>query len=217
MSIPAISAIVFDHDGTLVNSEPVHLQIWQNLLPPGTLDASTYLQNLSGVPTSDSARWLVDRYQLNLDPERLLADKFAAVNAYLANSAYPLMPGALAMLDCARAKNLPLAVASGGVSNEVHHSLESYRIRDLFHAVVCGDEVVNNKPAPDVYQLAAEQLGVAAELCLAIEDSDSGQLSAYHAGMYCLRINHGNAAPLTKNCRQFDGLKSLTKWLNNNL
>lgn len=186
-----IRAVIFDHDGTLVDSEPHHLAAWQELLAPynATLSTEEYQRHLSGRPSLASAQWLTERFDLPLAAEALFQQKHRALCAWLEHQAYPLMPGALPLLQALLETGTPLAVASGASSSEVQSSLERHNLHPFFPVVVTRDQVTHNKPAPDVYLLAAQQLGIAPEDCLAIEDSDSGQRAALAAGMSCLRLD----------------------------
>lgn len=204
-------AVIFDHDGTLVDSEPVHLACWQHTLAPFAqgLSAQQYANNLSGMPSSRSAKWLVDTFELSTSAETLLLAKQTHLSRYLAEQACPLMPDIRALLDLLAHSGVPLAVASGASRAEVERSLSYHDIEHYFHACVTKDEVTNNKPAPDVYLLAAQSLGIAAADCVAIEDSDSGQRAALAAGMQCLRLDTPTRLPATPRCRTIPNLGSL--------
>lgn len=186
-----IRAVIFDHDGTLVDSEPLHLAAWQELLAPyqAQLSAEEYQRHLSGRPSLASAQWLTERFDLPVDPEALFQQKHRAVCTWLEQQAYPLMPGAVPLLRALQSAGTPLALASGASLPEVQSSLNHHNLHPYFPVVVTRDQVNNNKPAPDVYLLAARQLGIPPEDCLAIEDSDSGQRAAQAAGMACLRLH----------------------------
>lgn len=196
-------AVIFDHDGTLVDSEPVHLACWQQALEPFSqkLSAQQYANNLSGLPSSQSAKWLVDTFELDTSADTLLVAKQRHLHEYLAQRACPLMPDVKALLDLLSRSGTLLAVASGASRKEVERSLSYHDIDHYFQACVTQDEVVNNKPAPDIYLLAAETLGVAGAECVAIEDSDSGQRAALAAGMPCVRLDTPSQLPVTPQCR----------------
>ena len=81
-----------------------------------------------------------------------------------------------------------MAIASGASTNEIRTTLEYHELTPFFQAVISGDHVVNNKPSPDVYQLAISRLGLNPNECIAVEDTDSGQQAAEAAGIPCLRL-----------------------------
>jgi haloacid dehalogenase superfamily, subfamily IA, variant 3 with third motif having DD or ED len=187
-----IHAVIFDHDGTLVDSEPVHLSCWREVLKPhrAELSAEDYSLNLSGMPSSYSAAWLARKFNLDIAPDALLSEKQKLLREFLTKEPFPLMPEVESLLRYLNRLGVPLAVATGASRDEVASSLEKHRLESYFSAVVSKDDVLLNKPAPDVYHLAAQKLGVDAELCIAVEDSDNGEQAARAAGMRCLRFQH---------------------------
>lgn len=210
-----IKAIIFDHDGTLVDSEPVHLSLWQDALRPFdcSIDAEDYSRNLSGHPTIKSAHWLVERFSLPITPETLFETKQQGLYNWLSQKAFPLMPDALNVVRGLHEKRVPLAVASGAGRVEVTRSLTFHGLMDYFPFVTTRDDAARNKPAPDIYLRAAELLEVAPEHCLAIEDSDSGQQSATAAGMHCLRLPTYSTLPPQAQVDIIPSLSAIEAWL----
>lgn len=210
-----IGAIIFDHDGTLVNSEPVHLARWQSLLDPygAQLTTEEYHRFLSGRPSLASAEWLVNRFALPVEPDVLFQQKHRAMCAWLSQQACPLMDGARTLLEHLQAAGVPLALASGASQAEVQASLKYHQLQNFFPVVTTREQVTHNKPAPDVYLLAAGGLGLAPEQCLAIEDSDSGQLAAQAAGMVCLRLDTHTELNNQTQCHTLPDLIGVKHWL----
>lgn len=206
-----VQAVIFDHDGTLVDSEPVHLACWQQVLAPydKSLSAHQYTHNLSGIPSISSANWLVNEFELDVRPEQLLLAKQARFHRYLQTQACPLIADAKALLAQLLQRGMPMAVASGASKAEVERSLQYHQLGPYFRATLTKEDVPQNKPAPDVYLLAATKLGVPPHNCLAIEDSDSGQSSALAAGMQCLRIDTPSRLAADARCRIIPSLTSL--------
>lgn len=192
-----IHAVIFDHDGTLVDSEPVHLACWQKVLAPhsATLSKEDYNESLSGMPSIYSAAWLAGKFNLDIPADALLREKQKHLREFLTTSCFPLMPGVKSLLTRLAERNIPLAVATGACREEVTKSLKHHELSDFFRAVVSKEDVRHNKPAPDVYQLAANRLGVCEQYCVAIEDSDNGERAAHAAGIHCLRYHPLAAAP----------------------
>lgn len=186
-----IKAVIFDHDGTLVNSEPVHWHCWTEVLRPFGLKLSQeeYKRSLSGVPSAASATWLADKFNLDVNPGALLTAKQKLLRTFLTNNSYPLMPGVAQLVDYLAQKRVLMAVASGADRTEVRRTLEFHGFDRHFTTVATQNDVTHNKPAPDVYLHAAQQLGVQPDECVAIEDSDSGEKSARAANIFCLRLH----------------------------
>ena len=183
-------AIIFDHDGTLVDSEYIHCQCWNKVLAQYgySLEFEHYCTRYNGLPTQETAAQLKLRYNLSESVDTLYQQKIDFLNDHLAEHPFPLLAHVKNTLLFLHKNNIPLAIASGANRHEVSHSLQQHKIAPLFKEICTKNDVANSKPAPDVYLLAAEQLNLAPEHCLAIEDSDTGYESARRAGMHCLRL-----------------------------
>lgn len=185
-----LRAILFDHDGTLVNSEPIHYRMWTQVLQRYgfTLTEQQYKDHYAGVPTPANAIDLVQRFGIDESPEQLAEAKNAATRAYLERQSFPLMPGVEAAISFFHSAGLKLAVVTGASVNGVQTTLQVNEFKDYFSAVVSGDDVQASKPAPDCYLLALERLGVSAAECLAIEDTLHGLEAAFRAGIDCVAL-----------------------------
>lgn len=214
MTRPTIKAVIFDHDGTLVNSEPVHWHCWTQVLRPFGLKLSQeeYRRNLSGMPSSVSATWIADKFNLDVNPGALLTTKQKLLREFLTNHAYPLMPGVAQLLDDLSRKPILMAVASGADRTEVHRTLEFHGFARHFAAVATQNDVSNNKPAPDVYLHATRQLGLQPHECVAIEDSDNGEKSARAANIFCLRLHPETTAEPQARVACFTDFAAIRAW-----
>ncbi|HTU67517.1 MAG TPA: HAD family phosphatase [Steroidobacteraceae bacterium] len=185
-----LRAILFDHDGTLVDSEPEHFRMWVSVLAPHgvRLSEEQYVTHYAGVPNRASAVDLVSRFELAVDAATLTEAKNAAAREFLSRGAYPLMPGALEAVDEFRRAGLVLAVVTGASANGVRTTLRANDLERHFATVVSGDDVRASKPAPDCYLLALERLGLSAADCLALEDTQHGLQAARGAGIRCLAL-----------------------------
>ncbi len=208
----ALCAVIFDHDGTLVNSEPVHHACWLKAIAPYGVAFSLedYVAQLTGIPSLSSAQWIIDRFNLPIDAKSLYAQKQAQVDEYLRSEAFPLMPHAREVVQFCHAAGLKLAVASGAGAKEINRSLAAHGLDQWITVVASKDDVARNKPAPDVYQLALRALGVEPTQAIAVEDSNVGQASALAAALTCLRLHPSAPHP------QVVGVQSLAdvqNWL----
>ncbi|UYO75171.1 HAD family phosphatase [Halomonas qinghailakensis] len=185
-----LRAVLFDHDGTLVNSEPIHYRMWAQVLQRYgfTLTEQEYKARYAGVPTPTNAIDLVQRLGIDDSPKQLAEAKNAATREYLDRQAFPLMPGVQEAISCFHSAGLKLAVVTGASANGVQTTLRVNEFKDYFSAVVSGDDVRASKPAPDCYLLALQQLGVSAAECLAIEDTQHGLEAAFRAGIDCVAL-----------------------------
>jgi HAD superfamily hydrolase (TIGR01509 family) len=189
----AVRAIVFDFDGVLADSEPLHLRAYQAILEPEGihLDQKTYCERYLGYDDEGSIRQVVKDYGLLLGDEEievLLREKARIFERFVANGDV-LYPGAAA---CVRrlGSEWPLGIASGALRAEIELMLRSARLLDAFRFIVSAGDTDRTKPAPDPYLRAAELHGISPEQCVAVEDSHWGLQSAREAGMRTIAISH---------------------------
>jgi beta-phosphoglucomutase len=187
-----LQAIIFDFDGTIADSEPLHFQATQKTLAPFgvQLDFSMHLQECAGYPDLENFRRLSGKYQLNLDNEQLQSLILAKISHF-----HRLLPyskpcaGAIPLIKAA-AECYPLAICTGSHRAEVEKVLP-YLDADMhqyFKEIITIDDVLVGKPDPTGYRLTAQTLNILPEHCLAIEDSPAGIIAAKAAGMTVLAV-----------------------------
>jgi HAD superfamily hydrolase (TIGR01509 family) len=184
-----IAAVIFDMDGVLLDSEPVHEEVAQALLAEcgvAAVSGATYV----GMTTRDSFTRICRELALPHDPAELDARYTARVIPLLRRHAVPL-PGVPDVPLALKARGLPLAVGSSSRLDVIEATLAGLGVRSIFDAVVSAADLPRGKPAPDVFLEAARRLGVAPEACVVIEDSEHGVQAARAAGMRCVAIPCG--------------------------
>jgi HAD superfamily hydrolase (TIGR01509 family) len=186
-----IAAIVFDFDGVLVDSEPLHLRAYQEVLEPrgASLPREEYYARYLGYDDEGVFQAVSVARGWNLDEraiDALIVEK-SKVFDELRTGADVLYPGAA---ECVArlAENWPLGIASGALRPEIEGLLRSCSLDRYFRFIVASGDTPASKPAPDPYSLAAALHGVRPDLCLAIEDSRWGIESAKAAGLWCVGI-----------------------------
>lgn len=181
-------AILFDFDGVLADSEPVHFECWQEILQTYGLDLdwNTYREHGIGVSDRKLLALLCERAGRPADLEHLIAEFPHKKELFRARmlEGQPLTAEVFELLP--ELHDYQLAVVTSSGQTEVEPVLEKAGLRNFFHAVVYGGDVQHHKPAPDPYLLAVERLGV--RTALAVEDSDAGEASARAAGVEVLRV-----------------------------
>ena len=190
LDIPAgdFAGYIFDLDGTLIDTMPLHYRAWDAAMRaaglPHALDED-YFYALGGVPTRRVAEMFGEKYGLRLDPDLVFHAK-EALFSELQKDVRLIEP----VVEFARRMKAthPMAIASGGPRVIVERSLEITGLRSLFRAVVTADDVKHGKPSPDMFLLAAEQLGVPPAECLVFEDAEPGIQGALAAGMQVVRV-----------------------------
>ncbi|MEZ4703063.1 MAG: HAD family phosphatase [Rhodothermales bacterium] len=181
-----IRGLIFDCDGTLVDSMPLHWECWHETFAAfGATCPHEFLDELKGVPTDGiisryNARFgtTIDVWQFTEAKEERAREKLLTVKP---------IPVVTDVVERYRGK-LPMAVASGGPNATVTLSLRVIGLLDRFQTVVTADDPVKPKPSPDIFLEAARRLGVAPEQCQVFEDGDLGIQAALEAGMIATDI-----------------------------
>ena len=174
-------ALIFDCDGTLANTMPLHWQAWQTIQRRHEFHfPEDRFYSLGGVPSRDILAVLKAEQRLGLNPIAVALEKEETYLDML-DQVEPIH----SVVEIARAHHgkLPMAVASGGTRRVIELVLEHLKIRGLFQTVVTSEDVQRQKPAPDIFLEAARRLGVEPQLCRGYEDTDLGLQAIRSAGM----------------------------------
>ncbi|MEO1235549.1 MAG: HAD family phosphatase [Planctomycetota bacterium] len=223
-----LQAIVFDFDGVIVDSEPMHYQAFV-MVGKSIGFSFTYEQYLAqyiGFDDRDAFRLMLATSGQEPTPDRvaeLCHQKQAAFDAVLdaaaaadtgsenADARSIAIPGSLDLIDECHAAGLPIAIASGATHADIDLMLNLLGRRDRFEIVVAADDVERSKPDPASYALAAQRLGVDPASALAIEDTAAGLRSARGAGLRTLALTTtGPAEPLADADRLLPDLAGVT-------
>ncbi len=216
-----IQAILFDHDGTLVDSEPTHWRLWRDALRPHgvTLTEDEYKARHAGMSTARNAADLAQRHAIGMTADALAGVKFAVTSDFLAKDAFPLMPGVREALASFSAAGLRLGIVTGAGRTGVEATLRAHALHGVFETIVTSDDVKRGKPAPECYLLAAERLGLAPKDCVAIEDTEHGVNAAAAAGIACLAVPNAMSRQhdFSRATAVFDGLAAAADWVRANV
>lgn len=182
------AGFIFDLDGTLIDTMPLHYRAWNEAMRraglPRRLDEE-FFYSLGGVPARRVTELLAKRYGQRFGDVRILREKEALFAELQADA--KLIAPTVAFARRVAATH-PIAVASGGPRKIVQQSLELSGLKSLFPVVVTADDVARGKPAPDMFLLAAKLMHVAPEKCLVFEDAAPGIVAAKAAGMRWVRV-----------------------------
>lgn len=181
-------AIIFDMDGVLVDSEPLHMQIEKQQFELNNLVISEKEHHrYMGVASDVMWRTIALHHTLPLEVEALIEqNKAESIRFFSALEDIPLMPGVTQALEELYQMGLPIAVASSSFHEIIELILKRTGLRPYFQQVVSSKEAGKSKPEPDVFLLAASRLGVDPTDCLVVEDSFNGIKAAKAAGMRCI-------------------------------
>ncbi|RDC57299.1 HAD family phosphatase [Pedobacter chinensis] len=187
-----IKALLFDLDGTLIDSEKFHFDCWNEFLCQYkvSLDFKDWLTNYAGIPLPQNAKTIIDRYKIDEElahfidrRERITFDGFKTKDI-------ELMPFALEFIQFFYEKGLKLAVVTASPRIDVEAVFERNGLAKYFSLFVTRTDVTKSKPDPESYNICVEKLGFAKEECLVFEDTINGVKSAMAAGITCYAIQN---------------------------
>ena len=209
-------AIIFDMDGVVLDSPPLHLLTWQRTLEPlGISLTAGDLYPLEGMPTERTAQKLTENLlgrACSFEEAQRLANEKRALFRHMFKPR--CVPGIAALLHDLRGRGYHLGLVTGSARSVVDESLVPTGMAGLFEAIVAGDQVSQGKPHPEPYQTAAHLLGYPPAECLAVENAPLGVQSAQAAGMRCVALETTlPAAQLAAADRVFPDARALRDWL----
>jgi HAD superfamily hydrolase (TIGR01509 family) len=179
-------AFLFDCDGTIVDSMPLHYIAWKKVFAEWNCPFPEDLfYSWGGKPTREIIAELNQMHGLNMPVEELAEHK-EELYFELLPELKPI-PEVVEIIE-AEYGRIPFGVVSGGRRNSVTNALSALHLLDKFETIVGSEDYVNSKPAPDAFLLGAERLGVAPSDCLAFEDTEMGIQAAKAAGMATVKI-----------------------------
>jgi pseudouridine-5'-monophosphatase len=181
--------VIFDLDGTLVDTEPLYTRAAENILQRfgKVFDFGIKRQIMGGGPLA-GARFVVEHLGLPLSPEQYLAEREVILREDCKTAR--AMPGAIRLIDALHARGIPLAIGTSSPRELCQLKLAAQPFGARFHTIACSDDpgVASAKPAPDIFLAAARGLGAAPERCLVFEDTPKGVAAARAAGMEVIAV-----------------------------
>jgi HAD superfamily hydrolase (TIGR01509 family) len=182
----SFSAYLFDCDGTITDSMPLHYIAWQRALGEWNCSFDEDLfYALGGMPTDQIVRLLNERQGLRMPVEAVTQQKEDEFFELLPQ--LKVVPEVLKHIEAQHGR-IPLAVVSGGSREAVTASLASVNLLDRFNTLVCSEDYANAKPHPEAYLVAAARLDMPPAACLVFEDTDMGIQAATAAGMPSVKV-----------------------------
>ena len=176
-----IKGLIFDCDGTLVDSMPLHMKAWEHAITAiGGTWAPEFFSSRRGMPELDIIRSYNAHYLTRFDPVDTLGIKHKFFHEHAAD--FKPIPQVVEVVHAYQGI-LPMAVVSGGTREIVGLELDAIGIRGCFREILTADDGIKPKPAPDLFLEAARRLGIAPECCQVFEDGELGLEAARLAGM----------------------------------
>ncbi|MHC4994830.1 MAG: HAD family hydrolase [Planctomycetota bacterium] len=195
-----LKAIIFDFDGVIADTEPLHFQAFLDVVQPlgADFDYTTYARRYIGFDDRDGFAAIAADYGIEIDNgqiEPLIAQKARRFEQIVADGVQTY-PGVIELIQSV-SKQLPLAICSGALLSDIEAILPGIgdgRLNECFAHIITAEDVQRSKPDPESYALAAARLGVKPAEALAIEDTPAGLRSAVDAGLKTLALTHTHSA-----------------------
>lgn len=184
-----LKGLIFDMDGTMFDTEVISVSAMEHAaeLYGIQLSRETML-GFMGLPGTEIRRQYLELFGDDFDYSGYRRKKIDYQDAVIDRDGVPVKPGLCAILEFARRRGLRCAVATSTNRDRAEDLIRRAGVRAYFDAVICGEDVEQGKPAPDIFCLAAETLGLAPEACAGIEDSRNGILAARRAGLFTILV-----------------------------
>ncbi|MGB4799959.1 MAG: HAD family phosphatase [Candidatus Saccharimonadales bacterium] len=193
-----IKAVIYDVDGTMVDSEPLHVSAWDSALKlsgHNLLDLSEkFRATMAGKKPIEIAKGMVEELHLSVAPDEFLNTK-SSIFLEKIETDLQGMPGIVDSVNRLSADGYDLAIGTSLDRNYINLVLARLGLTDSFQVIVTGDQIKNGKPHPETYLTVAEKLGCVPKECVVLEDATSGIQSAKAAGAWCVAVKNEYVVP----------------------
>lgn len=212
-----IKAVLFDMDGLMVDSEPLHYQAFNTVLKKygKHLTEEENKERYIGLSDADEAYDMVVRFNLPISAEELVGEKRDIFRQLLKNQLIA-QPGLFELLTELKKNGYKIAIASSSRLEIIETIINGLKVTSLIDDYVSAEEVENGKPAPDVYLLAAKKLGVNPKECLVLEDAPKGVQAGKAAGMkvFAIPSNETKSQDFTQAGKVLNSLSEVFELIN---
>ncbi len=192
-----IKAIIFDMDGVIIDSEPIHKQVERSIFERLNIEVSEEEHN-SYVGKTSMGMWNEIKFKHNLKEDisseeivRLEVDRY--IEHLLADDDIKPINGVREFINELHIDDIKLALASSAVRKSIETVINLFELEEYFGISISGEDIENGKPFPDIFLKAAKELGVKPMECVVIEDSKNGVMAAKAAGMKCIGFKNPNS------------------------
>ncbi|MDG2194750.1 MAG: HAD-IA family hydrolase [Polaribacter sp.] len=184
----AISCVIFDMDGVIVDTEPLHKKAYFKTFESlGLTVSETLYHSLTGSSTINAFQKLVTHFQLTNDPQKLVLQKRAFfVSLFENDPSLALIDGVEEIIKYFYNKDITLVLASSASMETINRVFTRFHLNQYFVGKLSGADLEKSKPHPEIFEKAARVATTPKEHCIVIEDSDNGVIAANRANIYCV-------------------------------
>lgn len=184
-----IDAALFDMDGVIFDTESIYLDIWTKVFQSyGYIMTKDVYISVMGRGRKNVIKTFVDLYGQDLPIIQMYKEKDEKLMQVIDKGQVSMKVGVKEILTFLKGNGYKVAIATSAKRERAVKQLKMANIKELFDCIVCGDEVINSKPNPEIFLKAAEDLSVKPENCIVIEDSPAGIKAAYNANMIGIHV-----------------------------
>lgn len=209
-----LKAVIFDMDGVIIDSEPMHKKAYQDMFDEVGIEVSAeHYESFTGQSTINICKHLCEHFNLQQDPESLVAIKRKHYkNLFNENSDFGLIEGALDLIKDYHRNGLKLVLASSASMTGINQIFERFNLDQYFITKLSGGDLKQSKPHPEIFIKAAEATGYSKEECIVIEDSTNGVRAANGAGIFCVGFDsfHSKNQDYSKANMVIDSFKAIS-------
>ncbi len=186
--IEMLKAVIFDMDGVIIDSEPMHNKAYHDMFDEVGIDVSKELyESFTGQSTINICKRLCDHFNLDQAPETLVQRKRHYFKHFFEhNSSLGLIDGVLELIKDYHSNGLTLVLGSSAAMTSINQIFDRFDLHQYFTAKFSGGDLKESKPHPEIFIKSAEATGFKKEECMVIEDSTNGMKAAKNADIFCV-------------------------------
>lgn len=183
----ALKAVLFDMDGVIVDTEPLHRKAYYKTFEQLGINVSDdFYVTFTGASTEKVFQTVISHFGLNANVQEMMVYKRAAFRDYFYNDAeFDLVPGVRNLIEHYHENGIRLVLASSATLTTIHMVFEKFGLEKFFVGKISGADLKESKPHPEIFLNAADLADEPKENCMVIEDSTNGILAAHRAGIFC--------------------------------
>lgn len=189
-----MKAVIFDMDGVIIDSEPIHFEVdMQTMEKLGVNISKDELNKYVGTTNEYMLTELINKYKIEKSIDEITEYKINLTINKIKDAKIDAIDGIRELLVELKNNNINTAIGSSSTRDLIDAVIEKFKLKSYFDYIVSGDEVKEGKPKPDIYLEASKRLNIEPSECIVIEDSKNGVLAAKNAGMKCIGFKNENS------------------------